>query len=105
VPEQISTVFRAFASENALAPFPLQKFAERAGYFYGELDAVHPFREGNNRTLRIFFSAVAKSVGFRFGWDILAADEAGRQQLYAARDRAVMHGDSAPLAALFASIL
>jgi len=34
-----------------------------------------------------------------------AAELASRQQLYAARDRAVMCGDSAPLAALFASIL
>jgi cell filamentation protein len=105
VPEQISNVFRNFARENALAALPLVEFAERAGYFYGELDAIHPFREGNSRTLRIFFSAVALNCCLRFDWNAIASAEYGRHQLCAARDLAVMNGDFGPLAALFASIL
>ena len=103
--EQLSVLFRDFSAENALTGLSLESFAQRAAHFYGEFDAVHPFREGNSRTLRIFFSSVAKTAGFRLGWDAIDATEGGRQQLYTARDIAVMRANSAPLAALFASIL
>jgi cell filamentation protein len=105
IPEQIGLVFRRLAAEGYLTGIPQQAFIERAAHFYGELDAVHPFREGNSRTLRLFFSGLARTAGYQLDWRILAAEEQLREQLYAARDRAVMHGDSAPLAAIFASIL
>jgi cell filamentation protein len=104
IPTQIDLIFTALAAEKYLAGLDQQAFAQRAAYFYGEFDAIHPFREGNSRTLRLFFSGVAKTAGFQMDWRILAAEDL-RQPLYAARDRAVMHGDSAPLAALFSSIL
>jgi cell filamentation protein len=105
VPGQVNLVFRNLAAENCLLGLSQQDFAKRAAHFYGELDAVHPFREGNSRTLRLFFSGLAKGAGLELDWRILAADEDGRRSLYAARDRAVMHADSGPLAVLFASIL
>jgi len=105
ISEQINLVFRRLAEENYLINLSPQSFTERAAHFYGELDAVHPFREGNSRTLRLFFSGLAYTAGYQLDWRILAAEERLREQLYAARDRAVMHGDSGPLAMLFTSIL
>jgi cell filamentation protein len=105
ISEQIDLVFRRLAAENYLVNLSPQTFAERTAHFYGELDAVHPFREGNSRTLRLFFSELARTAGYQLDWGILAAEERLREQLFAARDRAVMHGDSGPLATIFASIL
>jgi len=105
VPEQIALVFRRLAAENELKGLESRAFVERAAHFYGELDAVHPFREGNSRTLRLFFSGLARTAGFRLDWRILAASEDLHAELYAARDRAVMHGDSGHLGGLFHSIL
>lgn len=68
------------------------------------LHAIHPFREGNSRTLRPFFSGIAKAAGLQVDWSILAA-EGLREQLHAARDRAVMHGDLVALTTLFVRIL
>ena len=104
IPPQADLIFAALAAEKYLVGLNGQDFAQRAAYFYGEFDAIHPFREGNSRTLRLFFSAIAKNAGFQLDWRILAAEDL-RPQLYAARDRAVMHGDSVPLAALLSSIL
>ena len=104
IPQQIDLMFNALAAEKYLAGLNQHDFAQRAAYFYGEFDAIHPFREGNSRTLRLFFSGIAKAAGFQFDWHILAAEDL-QQQLYAARDRAVMHGDTATLTALFSSIL
>jgi cell filamentation protein len=105
IPEQIALVFRRLAAENYLINLSPQAFAERVAHFYGELDAVHPFREGNSRTLRLFFSGLASTADHQLDWRILAAEERFREQLYEARDFAVMHGDSGPLATIFTSIL
>lgn len=105
VDSELSRMFGLLAGEHYLKGLPLDAFAERAGYFYGELDAIHAFREGNSRTLRAFFYAVAHNAGYRFDWNVYAATEESRDRLYRARDRAVMHGDSSVLAGLFHSIL
>lgn len=101
----LERIFTLLEAENYLQRIPADQFAARTAYFYGEFDAVHPFREGNSRTLRLFFHGLAHNAGFQLDWAALAAPESAREDLYAARDRAVMHGDTSTLAALFASIL
>ena len=44
----------------------------------GHLDAVnhlHPFREGNGRTQRIFFSQLSGRAGYLLRWDRISAEE------------------------------
>jgi cell filamentation protein len=105
VDAELNRILALLAAELYLHGLTLQRFATRAGYFYGELDAIHPFREGNSRTLRVFFHSIAFNAGFRLDWGSLAATEEGRDTLYVARDRAVMHGDSSLLTTIFAGIL
>jgi len=105
VDTELARMFSMLAAENYLKGLPIDRFAVRAAWFYGELDAIHPFREGNSRTLRLFFHGVAHNAGYLADWRILAAPAAARETLYAARDRAVMLGDSAPLASLFSTVL
>ena len=50
----LGQTFAKLAEENHLAGQDPNKFAERAAYYLGELNAVHPFREGNGRTPRIY---------------------------------------------------
>jgi cell filamentation protein len=105
VDTELARVFSLLHAEKYLKDLPIDHFALRAAWFYGELDAIHPFREGNSRTLRLFFHGVAHNAGYLADWRILAAPAAARETLYAARDRAVMLGDAAPLAALFSTVL
>ena len=79
--------------------------AEQLAYPYSELDAIHPFREGNSRTLRQFIDDYARGQGVYFDWRRLANDEGGRDLLYHARDHAVLTADIGPLAELFRSCL
>jgi cell filamentation protein len=102
---ELARMLGLLASENYLRGLPIDRFAVRAAYFYGELDAIHPFREGNSRTLRCFFYSVAHNAGFKLDWGTYSVTEQARDTLYRARDRAVMHGDPAPLAALFSTVL
>jgi len=105
VDAELDRMLNLLATEKYLQGLSLDQFSVRAGFFYGELDAIHPFREGNSRTLRLFFHGLAHNAGFRLAWNALLATENARNTLYAARDRAVMHGDSSHLAALFHSLL
>lgn len=36
-------------------------------YYYGELNMIHPFREGNGRTLRTYLLLMVNNVSFSFG--------------------------------------
>jgi cell filamentation protein len=105
VDAELTRMFSLLAAEDYLKGLPIDRFAVRAAYFYGELDAIHPFREGNSRTLRCFFHSVAYNAGYRLDWGTYSEPASARDTLYNARDRAVMHGDSAPLAALFSTVL
>jgi fido (protein-threonine AMPylation protein) len=42
-------------------------FTERLTYFLGEVNAIHPFREGNGRAQRAFFEQLAGEAGFILG--------------------------------------
>jgi cell filamentation protein len=79
--------------------------AGRLAWFYSELDAIHPFRDGNSRCLRAFVSDLAQAAGYRLRWASLSHAAEQRQQLYHARDLAVMRGDLSELTQVFREIV
>jgi cell filamentation protein len=74
----------------AWAPLSGAEFANRLATLYARLDYLHPFQEGNSRTLRTFTRAMAQAAGFRLDWGTTNVDAAHRDALYRARDRAVL---------------
>ncbi len=42
----------------------------------GEINIIHPFREGNGRTQREYFRCLAQEVGFNLDWDAVDKDKA-----------------------------
>jgi len=40
------------------------EFAAGSAHFLGELNSIHPFREGNGRTQNIFLTLIARHAGF-----------------------------------------
>ena len=47
---------------NALRGLQAEEFARQAAHFLAELNAIHPFREGNGRTQLSFFVALAQAA-------------------------------------------
>src|SRR5699024_5363844 len=47
----------------------LDEAADRLAYFKSELNMLHPFREGNGRTIRIFLHAYAKSQSIEWSYE------------------------------------
>ena len=87
-------LLRKLAQENHLRRLPLPQFSERAAYFLGELNAVHPFREGNGRTQREFIRQLAVRSGFKINWT-----KTSREQMTDA-SIASYNGDLKPLTEL-----
>ena len=52
----------------------LQEAAQRLAYFKAELNMLHPFREGNGRSIRIFVHQWAKSKGYYWAFEHLQQD-------------------------------
>ncbi|WP_158044143.1 Fic/DOC family protein [Skermanella pratensis] len=50
-------------------------FAADMGAFYAEMNFQHPFREGNGRTLKLLFSAIAFRRGLLLDWGRLNLEE------------------------------
>ena len=43
----------------------VQEFSKELAEIVGELNAVHPFLDGNGRAIRVFAQKLCKAVGFR----------------------------------------
>ena len=54
--------------ESSLKDLVPSVFAERAAFYLGELNAIHPFREGNGRTQREFIRQLALNAGHPLSW-------------------------------------
>lgn len=61
---QAEKLFTQLKNEQFLRKTDPEKIAGRLAYYMGEINAIHPFREGNGRTQRIFISQLAKEAGF-----------------------------------------
>jgi len=105
IPGALASVFTALKAENDLQGLDADTMAKRLAYYYGELDAVHAFRDGNSRTLRAFTTDLVEAAGHRLNWARAAQAAEDRQRLYHARDLAVMHGDLSELAVIIRTTL
>lgn len=105
VAAEAGRLFRSLQREGRLQNLGAAAFAGRLAFYYSELDATHPFREGNSRTLRAFTAQLAQQAGHTLDWSAVGQSEEARNALYQARDAAVMSGDTGPLQSLVARAL
>ena len=68
-------VFAELAKENYLRQLPKDMFVKRLVHYYDQLNYIHPFREGNGRTQRVFWSRVARDAGYEINWDAIVGNE------------------------------
>lgn len=61
-------IFEKLADESHLAGLYEADFAQRAGYYLGELNAALSFREGNGRTQREFIRELGLKAGHYIDW-------------------------------------
>ena len=77
----IDLLFADLAAENLLRGLPREEFIGHLAQFYARLNYIHPFREGNGRTQRLFWGQVALHAGWTVDFVRMsktANDEASR---------------------------
>lgn len=85
----LSKVLRELGGADGLKGLDHDQFSSRMAKLYGDLDLIHPFGEGNSRTLRVFTAQLAQEAGYSLDWGTSKADALSRDRLYVARDLAV----------------
>lgn len=62
-------------AESFLCGLDHALFAQRAATYLGDINAIHPFREGNGRTQREFIRQLAIHAGFAISWTGISKEE------------------------------
>ncbi len=64
IESQAEIIFGNLKRENYLAGLTEDVFVKRLAYYFAEINALHPFREGNGRSLREFIRSLALHNGY-----------------------------------------
>jgi cell filamentation protein len=98
IPEALAELFDKLKAENNLRNRDHHEFGARAGYYLTELNAIHPFREGNGRAQREFIRELGLHARRSVDWT-----RATRDEMYSA-SIAGFRGDSHPMGDLITRI-
>ena len=63
IDREMRRLFAGLAQQKHFRELDAPTFAGRAAHFIAELNAIHPFREGNGRTLLSFLVMLAENAG------------------------------------------
>jgi cell filamentation protein len=67
--QSANQLFINLKNENYLIELNTIIFAKKASYYMAELNVIHPFREGNGRTIREFIRCLALKCGYLLNWN------------------------------------
>jgi cell filamentation protein len=86
--------------EGLLAHLTRANFCLGAAFYLGEINAIHPFREGNGRTQREFIRELAVQAGHPLSWAGFT-----QQQMVEASIASHVRGDNSGLAGIIEAAL
>ncbi len=89
----MADVHRRIKTHNSLRNLPADQFADLAGEILGDINYVHPFREGNGRTQLYYFKQLAGQAGHTVDLTQIA------QSTWMAASKQAHEGNYAPMSA------
>lgn len=76
IQSQMDEIFQKLMNENYLKDYKNKnEVAKRLAYYLGEINSIHPFREGNGRTQRMFIEHLAASLSYRLDFMKITSSE------------------------------
>lgn len=72
--DMASDIFGKYQNENYLLGDTKEHISERLAFYLGEINALHPFREGNGRSQREFIRCAASVAGYQMNWSQVSPD-------------------------------
>lgn len=95
----LDALFVGLKADNLLAGLSRDQFADKAATAFATINSIHPFREGNGRTQREFFTVLAAQAGHPIDFSVISAERMTVVSV-AAHER----GDLGPMRRMFAEI-
>lgn len=68
-------IFSSLAKQNYLEGLERPALVKWAAEYYGEINMLHPFRDGNGRAQRILIEHIVVNAGFEIDWTDIQTDE------------------------------
>ncbi|RUU49463.1 Fic family protein [Mesorhizobium sp. M2C.T.Ca.TU.002.02.1.1] len=96
---EMHRIFEELSAANHYVGETAEIFAAGAAHILAEINAVHPFREGNGRTQLAFLAMLADNAGYGFDDDQLQRDRVMGAMIDS------FSGDEAPLTRLIRDII
>lgn len=73
--ENLEKTFKMLKSEEYLSEMQCKEFSGRLAVYMSELNIIHPFREGNGRTIREFIRCLALKNKYHIDWSLVNKEE------------------------------
>jgi cell filamentation protein len=80
-----NALFKRLHKENYFIGLGREEYISHITEFYHDLNMLHPFREGNGRTQRLFFTLLIRRAGYNIDFAALDLDELLIATIYAAQ--------------------
>ena len=74
IPAALNQVADAIRTAGYLQGLSQEQFAERAADVMSDINAIHPFREGNGRSQRTFMRELAKQAGHDLDFSVISGE-------------------------------
>jgi cell filamentation protein len=99
IPKTLAAIGEKLRAAAYLKALPRGEFAERAADMMIDINAIHPFRDGNGRTQRVFIRQLAEQAGHELDFSVVS-----RARMIQASVAANDHGDNSLMRRLFIEI-
>ena len=72
---EAARIFAGLAEADWLEGIARPDLVKAVAECYGDLNMVHPFREGNGRAQRLLFEQLIIKAGYQISWEPVSEDE------------------------------
>ena len=75
IDRELDKVFAKIKEKNMLKETDKEKVFDNLAYVMVELNIIHPFREGNGRSIREFIRLMTRRMGYNLNWGNVDKEE------------------------------
>lgn len=75
IQHEVEKLFQTLAKNNYFQDTLIPELVIKIAELYGDLNIIHPFREGNGRSQRILFEHIIVNCGYKISWANVNKDE------------------------------
>lgn len=74
IPDEAERIFGSISKDQYLKNLDIDPFSEKIAYYSGEINALHPFLEGNGRSTREFIRCLSNNAGYSLDFSKISTD-------------------------------